>query len=121
MDWLYRLQRLCAYLFLVAVGTLAAALALVWISGRLGAAPPAPGEGDPLETVVVALVIAMTSFGFGFLALHWIGGLARVVRPAASWLVRVAAPRAGKAKDPRRAALWGAAALAVAGLLAGLW
>jgi hypothetical protein len=113
---LEKLQRWCAYLFLVTLGTLAGALVLARLGTWLGAAPPAPGEADPLTTAVIALVMAMTGFGIAWLFLAVLTEIAWDARPALARLRGFLARR-----ERRTLALWAAAAIAAGGLAAGLW
>jgi hypothetical protein len=111
-----RLKRLCAYVFLVSAGTLAAALVLIRTQAWLGMPPAAPGETDPMVRVVVGLVMALTASGLSWVALAFLAGMAPGLRRATDVLQRLAEGR-GKVE----LALWGGAALAMLGLLAGLW
>ncbi len=112
-----RLQQICAYVFLVSAGTLAAALFLVRLFAWLGLPAGAPGEeAGAMARVVVGLVMALTGSAIGWVALAFLAGIAPGARRGAAWLGRRASGR-GRGEI----ALWGGAALAALGLLAGLW
>ena len=111
-----RLQRLCAYVFLVSAGTLAAALFLVRLSAWLGLPAGAPEGTGPMVRVVVGLVMALTGSAVGWVALAFLAGIAPGARRGAAWIGRRASGR-----SRGEIALWGGAALAALGLVAGLW
>ena len=109
-----RLQRWCAYLFLVCAGTLAAALAIIRFTAWLGLPPPDPSQTGPMAAIVVGLVMALTALGFAWIFLAILADYAVDLRPAL-WRARRALAR----YERRTLALWGCAALAALGLLAG--
>ncbi|RDC72124.1 hypothetical protein DLJ49_12250 [Rhodovulum sp. 12E13] len=111
-----RLQRLCAYVFLVSAGTLAAALVLIRARAWLGLPPAPPGETSLMVPVVVGLVMALTGSGLAWVALAFLAGMAPGLRRITDALRRHA-----EGRSRAELALWGVAALAALGLLAGLW
>jgi hypothetical protein len=111
-----RLQRFCAYVFLVSAGTLTAALVLIRAEAWLGLPPASPGETSLMEPVVVGLVMALTYSGLAWVALAFLAGMTPRLRRATDTLRRHA-----EGRNRAELALWGGAALAALGLLAGLW
>lgn len=109
-----RLQRWCAYLFLVCAGTLAAALVIIRLTAWLGLPPPDPSETGPMIAIIVGLVMALTALGVAWILLAILAEYAVDLRPV------LARARTALARQERRAlALWACAALAALGLLAG--
>jgi hypothetical protein len=111
-----RLQRLCAYVFLVAAGTLAAALVLIRAAVWLGLPQVPPGDTDPMVRVVVGLVMALTASGVLWVALAFLAGMAPGLGMAARFLRRRA-----EGRSHAELVLWCGAALAALGLVAGVW
>ncbi|MEE4118450.1 MAG: hypothetical protein V2I65_05500 [Paracoccaceae bacterium] len=111
-----RLQRLCAYVFLVSAGTLAAALVLIRAQAWLGLPPASSGESGPMVRVVVGLVMALTGSGLAWVALAFLAEMEPGLRRATHALRRYA-----EGRSRAELALWGGAGLAALGLIAGLW